>query len=292
MYPASFDYHSPSTVAEALALLAQHGDDAKLIAGSQSLVPLMKLRLAQPRHLVDLRKLPGLVGVWESGGTLQIGAMTTHDALDKNALLRQRLPMLAEAAGHIGDAQIRNQGTIGGSLAHADPSADWPAVTLALDASVQLVGKGGERSVKIEELIVGPLTTTLDAGELLVQVRVPIPGPRSGSAYEKHPHPASRFAVVSVAAALTLDATGAVSSARVVVAGLGPKASRAIAAERALTGKKAEAAAIQAAALLAAEGLELSNDANGTAAYKAHLTSVMAGRALTRAATRAAQNRG
>ena len=291
MYAASFEYHSPATIAEVIALLDQHQDDAKVLAGSQSLVPLMKLRLAQPSHLIDLRKLPGLVGVWEAKGTLQIGAMTTHDALEKNELLRSKLPMLAEAAGHIGDRQIRNQGTIGGSLAHADPAADWPAVTLACDASVQIVGKRGERTVKIEEFIVGPLTTALEPNELLVQVRVPIPSGRVGSAYEKYPHPASRFALVGVAAVLTLDARGSVQGARVVIAGAGPKASRASAIEAALAGKKPDAAVLKAAAQQASAGLALADDATSSAAYKAQLAAVVAERALVKAAARAGQTR-
>src|SRR6266849_7774143 len=157
MYPAPFEYHAPATVKEALALLDKYQDDCKVLAGSQSLVALMKLRLAQPAHLIDLRKLPGMVGISESGGTLQIGALTTHRAVESSALLRSRLPVLAEAAAQIGDAQVRNMGTIGGSLAHADPAADYPAVGVALDASVQIVSARGERSLKVDQLITGPL---------------------------------------------------------------------------------------------------------------------------------------
>ena len=291
MYPASFEYHSPATVAEVLALLDKHQDDAKVIAGSQSLVPLMKLRLSQPKHVIDLRKLPGLVGVREGKGGLEIGAMTTHDALDKDALLRSKLPILAEAAGHIGDRQIRNQGTIGGSLAHADPAADWPAVTLACDASVKLVGKGGERVVKIEDFIVGPLTTTLEPGELLVQVIVPIPAGRVGGAYEKYPHPASRFALVGVAAVLTLDKAGSVQAARVVIAGMGARASRASGIEAALAGRKPDAATLKAAAQHATAGLEVSDDAGGSVAYKTQLAAVVAERALVKAAAQAEKAR-
>src|SRR5712691_8484183 len=195
MYPAPFEYHAPRSIAEAIALLTQHGDQAKVISGSQSLVPLMKLRLTTPAHVVDLRKVPGMSGIREEGGALVIGALTTHRAIERSEAVRAKLPILPEAAALIGDPQVRNLGTIGGSLAHADPSADWPAVTTALDASVQIAGKKGERTVKIEDFIVGPLTTALGPGELLVQVRVPIPGARSGAAYEKYPHPASRFAV-------------------------------------------------------------------------------------------------
>src|SRR5437879_3999150 len=221
MYPAPFEYHVPSTVAEAVALIGKWQDDAKLISGSQSLIPMMKLRLVQPKHVIDLRKVPGLAGVSESDGALLIGALTTYRAIETSEIARSRLPVLSEAAGGIGDAQVRNLGTIGGSLAHADPAADWPAVTTALDASVQVAGPRGERNVPVEKLIVGPLTTVLEPGEILVQVRVPLPGARSGSAYEKLPHPASRFAIVGVAAAVELAGKGTVRRARVAVTGLG-----------------------------------------------------------------------
>jgi aerobic carbon-monoxide dehydrogenase medium subunit len=286
MYPASFQYHAPATLQEALALLDRHQGDAKVLAGSQSLIPLMKLRLAQPAHLVDLRKLPGLVGISESGDALQIGAMTTHRAIEASELLRTRLPVLPEAASLIGDTQVRNLGTIGGSLAHADPSADWPAVAIALDASVLIASKRGERTMKAEELITGPLTTALEPSEILVQVRVPFPPPRAGSTYEKVPHPASRFAVVGVAAAVTLDDRGTVRSARVAVTGLAPKIARARATEQALIGKSPNETAIDAAAASAAEGIQIRGDLSGSAAYKAHLLSVTAGRALRRAVAR------
>src|SRR6185436_14704194 len=196
MYSAPFEYHAPSTLQEALSLLGQYGDDAKVLAGSQSLVPLMKLRLAQPAHVVDLRKVDGLVGVRDVGGTLHVGAMTTHGTLASDPIFRAKLPMAAEAANLIGDAQVRNLGTIGGSLAHADPAADWPAVLAALDASVVGAGKGGERTVKVLDLIVGPLTTALEPGEILTQVRIPLPPVHTAGAYEKLPNPASRFAIV------------------------------------------------------------------------------------------------
>jgi len=287
MYPAAFEYHAPKTLAEALAMLEQHVDAAKAIAGSQSLVPMMKLRLVQPEHLIDLRKLPGMVGVWEAGGVLQIGALTTHRQVEHDELARKRIPMLSEAAGNIGDRQVRNMGTIGGSLAHADPSADWPAVTIALDATLQVVGKKGERAVKAEDFILGPLTTVLEPGEIIAQVRVPIPAARTGSAYEKCPHPASRFAIVGIAAALTLDGAGKVSVARVAITGAGPKATRATGVEQALIGKAPDAAAIQAASAHATDGIEIREDLIGTAAYKTHLAQAFAARALTAAAARA-----
>jgi carbon-monoxide dehydrogenase medium subunit len=287
MYAAPFEYYAPATVQEALSLLDKFQDDAKVLAGSQSLVPLMKLRLAQPQHVIDLRKVPGIIGVTESGGMLQIGAMTTHRALEVNELVRKRLPAMSEAAAQIGDAQVRNMGTIGGSLSHADPSADWPAVTVALDASAQIVAAKGERTVKIEQFIVGPLTTVLKPGELLVQVRVPVPAARTGSAYEKMPHPASRFAIVGVAAAVALDAKGGVQAARVAITGLAPKVTRAAFVEQVLQGKGSDAASLKAAAARAAEGIQLRADLIGSADYRANLAAVYTERALRRAVARA-----
>jgi aerobic carbon-monoxide dehydrogenase medium subunit len=289
MYPASFEYHAPSTIAEAVALLSRHGEDAKLLAGSQSLVPLMKFRLATPAHVIDLRKVPGITGIREEGGALIIGALTTHRTIERSEDLRKKLPILPEAAAFIGDPQVRNQGTIGGSLAHADPSADWPAVTTALDATVTAVGKSGERTLKISDLIVGPLTNSLNADEILVSVRIPLPPAKSGSAYEKEPHPASRFAVVGVAVALQLDAKGVVQQARVAVTGLGSKVTRAGYVEQALTGKTPDPGTLKAAAARTAEGIEIRGDNLGSPAYKTHLASVIAERALRKAAARAVE---
>ena len=286
MYPAPFEYHAPSTLPEALGLLDRFRDEAKVLAGSQSLIPLMKLRLATPGHLVDLRKVPGLSGISESGGELRIGAMTRYREIETSELVRAKIPAMSEAAGQIGDAQVRNLGTIGGSLAHADPSADWPAVTVALDASVRIVSKVGERVLKVEDLIQGPLTTALEPGEILAEVQVPLPAGRTGSAYEKYPHPASRFAIVGVAARVSLD-DGNVREARVAITGLGPKVTRAKGVEQALAGEAADPAALDAAAARAAEGLELRGDLLGSAEYKANLATVYTSRALRRALGRA-----
>jgi carbon-monoxide dehydrogenase medium subunit len=286
MYAASFEYHAPATLPDALALLARYGDDAKLLAGSQSLVPLMKLRLAQPAHVIDLRKIAALTGIQDQGGVLHVGALTTHVNMAKSELVRKKLPMVAEAANLIGDAQVRNLGTIGGSLAHADPAADWPAVLLALDASVAIAGQRGERTVKVEQLIVGPLTTALQPGELLSQVRIPLPPARTAGAYEKLPNPASRFALVGVAAEVSLDAKGAVQWSRIAITGLGSKATRAASVEQALLGKS-DPAAVKAAAARAADGIELRADLTGSAAYKAQLAAVYTEKAVLRAMSRA-----
>ena len=287
MYAAPFEYHAPATLSEAIALLGRYGDEAKVLAGSQSLVPLMKLRLAQPTHVVDLRKVDGLTGVREAQGTLFIGALTTHAAVASNEIVRAKLPMAAEAANLIGDAQVRNLGTIGGSLAHADPAADWPAVLTALDASVVVAGQRGEKTIKVEQLIVGPLTTSLAPGEILTQVRIPLPPARTAGAYEKLPNPASRFAVVGVAAEISLDGKGAVAWSRIALTGLGSKVTRAGYAEQTLQGKTPDASTVKAAAARASEGIELRPDLTGSAAYKAQLASVYAERAIQRASARA-----
>jgi aerobic carbon-monoxide dehydrogenase medium subunit len=287
MYSAPFEYHAPATLSEAIALLGRYGDEAKVLAGSQSLIPLMKLRLAQPAHVVDLRKVDGLTGVREAQGALLVGALTTHAAMASSELVRSKLPMAAEAASQIGDPQVRNLGTIGGSLAHADPSADWPAVLTALDATVVVAGPRGERTLKVQELITGPLSTVLENGELLTQVKIPLPPARTAGAYEKLPNPASRFAIVGVAAEVSLDARNAVQWSRIAITGLAPKVARATQVEQALQGKSGDAAAVKAAAGRAADGLELRADLTGSAAYKAQLAAVFTERAVLRAISRA-----
>ena len=287
MYSAPFEYHAPATLSEAIALLGRYGDEAKVLAGSQSLIALMKLRLAQPAHVVDLRKVDGLTGVREAQGALLVGALTTHAAMAASELVRAKLPMAAEAASQIGDPQVRNLGTIGGSLAHADPAADWPAVLTALDATVVVAGPRGERTLKVQDLITGPLSTVLENGELLTQVKIPLPPARTAGAYEKLPNPASRFAVVGVAAEVSLDARNAVQWSRIAITGLAPKVTRATQVEQALQGKSGDAAAVKAAAARAADGLELRPDLTGSAAYKAQLAAVYTERAVLRAISRA-----
>lgn len=289
MYSAPFEYHAPTTLKDALALLANYGEEAKLIAGSQSLIPLMKLRLVQPAHVIDLRKVPGLTGVREVSGAIHVGAFTTHFQVASSEVVRARLPMVAEAGALIGDAQVRNLGTIGGSLAHADPSADWPAVLTALDASVAVAGPKKERTLKVEQLIQGPLTTVLEPGEILTEIRIPLPPPRAAGAYEKLAHQASRFAVVGVAAEVALEPSGNVHWARVALTGLAPKVTRAAFVEQALQGKPPNPSNLKAAAARAAEGIELREDPTGSPAYRAQLAAVYTERALSRATARAKQ---
>jgi carbon-monoxide dehydrogenase medium subunit len=286
MYPASFEYHRVATVEEAVGLLTRHKDDAKLLAGGHSLIPMMKLRLAQPKHLVDIGRVKGLSGIREEGGHFVIGALTTHHAVESSAAVKQKCPMLSEAAAMIGDPQVRNYGTMGGSVAHADPAADWPAVLLALGADVKAVGPKGARTIKIDDFFKDLFTTALHPDEVLTEIHVPTGG-HGGAAYVKHPHPASRFAVCGVAAAVTLDGTGKCTSARVGVTGVGSKAVRAKGVEAALTGKALDAASIAAASQKAADGIDINADLQGSVEYKAHLTRVYARRALEHAVGRA-----
>lgn len=287
MYPAAFEYHAPASVSDALGLLTRLGDDAKLLAGGHSLVPMMKLRLARPAHVIDLRRVPGLAGIREESGVLVIGAMTTHWQMESSSVLRARCPVLAETAALIGDPQVRNLGTIGGSLAHADPAADQPATMIAVGAELVCQGAKGRRTVAADDWFQGLMTTALRADELLVEVRVPAPAARTGGAYLKFPHPASRFAVVGAAAVVTLDSRGTCTQARVGLTGAGTRAVRARAVEAGLTDKKLDAAAIEAAAQAAPEGVDVQADLQGSAEYKAHLLRVFARRAITEAARRA-----
>jgi len=287
MYPAAFDYHAPKNVKEALGLLGKLKDDAKVLAGGHSLIPMMKLRLAQPKHLIDLQKVPGLSGIKADGKALAIGAMTTHWEIESSSTVKSKLPVLAEVASVIGDPAVRNKGTIGGSLAHADPAADWPAAVIALGAELVCEGPKGKRKVAVDQWFLGLMATALKERELLVQVRVPLLPASSGAAYMKFPHPASRFAVVGVCAAVTLDKQGMCVSAGVGVTGAGTKAVRAKGVEAALKGKKLDAAAIEAAAQKAAEGVDVQADLQGSVEYKSHLCRVFAKRAITEAVKRA-----
>ncbi len=287
MYPSAFEYHRASSAQEAVALLGKYGDEAKLIAGGHSLLPLMKLRFAQPRHLIDVRRIPGLSGIREEKGGLLVGAATPHAALAASALVQAKLPLLSEAAAQIGDPQVRNLGTLGGSLAHADPAADFPAVVLALQAELVALGPRGVRTLKADDFFVELMTTALAPNELLTEVHFPSAAAGSGGAYEKYPHPASRYAVVGVAAQLAL-AAGKLTAARVALTGLATVAYRAKAVEAALVGKAPEEAILAAAAEQATTGVKLRSDAQLSEAYRRALAVTLTRRALARAAKRAA----
>jgi carbon-monoxide dehydrogenase medium subunit len=287
MYAAPFEYHRPDSLAEAIALLGEFGDDGKLISGGHSLVPLLKLRFARPQHLVDIRRLPGLNEIREERDALVIGGAATHAAVEKSPLVRAKLPVLSEAAGMIGDPAVRNMGTIGGSLAHADPNADWPALVLAFGSDIVVANPQGEKRIPAGEFFTGLLTTALETTDIITAVRFSIQPAHTGGSYVKYPHPASRFAVCGVAALVSLDEEGNVGRVRVAITGLSPVASRRNAVEESLLGRKPDAASIKAAAAHAADGLELHADPMGSEAYKANLARVFTERALRQALERA-----
>ena len=275
MIPVSFDYFAPASLQEALQLLADRGEDAKLLAGGHSLVPLMKLRLAQPAALIDLGRVAELKGISVQGGRVRVGAMTTHAEVASSLEVIQNAPALAQAAHEIGDRQVRARGTIGGSLAHNDPAADLPAVMLALDAEITVRSAGGERTLKAEDFFVGMLETALRPDELITSVSVAV---SPHSAYVKFPNPASHYAITGVC--VSVQGNGTVSSARIGVTGAAPMAFRATAAESALTGKMLSAESVAAAAAAAYDGRELLGDIHASAEYRGSLVRVMTRRAL------------
>jgi carbon-monoxide dehydrogenase medium subunit len=281
VYPSQFEYYKPSSVQEAVALLSSN-PDAKLLAGGHSLIPAMKLRLSAPAAIVDLGGVSGLNTI-STGNGATIGALTTYRQLLDNADLKGPFPIIAETANVVGDPHVRNRGTLGGSLAHSDPAADFTAVMLALNASVTAIGSGGERTIAVDDLFVDLFTTSLEADEIITSISIPAASAGTGQAYEKHAHPASGYAVVGVAAVLTVSG-GTIQSARVAVTGAPSKATRAAATEAALTGKPANAETIAAAAAQAADGLDLNGDTYASAEYRGHLVKVLAKRAITRAA--------
>ncbi|MGA8184431.1 MAG: xanthine dehydrogenase family protein subunit M [Terriglobia bacterium] len=288
MIPEPFEYHVPRTLEEAAQLIAQFGEDGKVLAGGHSLVPMMKLRLASPRHLVDIARLDGLRYITEKDGRIEIGALTTHYRIESSSLLKEKCPLLPLTAREIGDVQVRNKGTLGGSLAHADPAADWPAAAVALGAELKAVSTNGERWIPASEFFVDLMMTSLAPGEIVTAIRFPLLPARSGDAYAKHHHPASGFAVVGVAARLTLDEKGHVKSARVGITGIAAAAYRAVEVEKAITGKTPKN--LQQAASHAADGIEANGDLYASAEYRVHLAAVYAEKALTAAAKSAKQH--
>jgi len=286
MYPAAFDYHAPTTVKDALKLLGKL-DDAKLLAGGHSLIPMMKLRLAQPKHLIDLGKVKGLGGVKEEKGVIVVGAMTTHWEVESSKVLKAKVPVVSETAAVIGDPAVRNKGTIGGSLAHGDPAADMPASAIALGFEFVCEGPKGKRTVKVDDWFKGLMETALKDTELLTTIRIPVWAAGSGACYMKFPHPASRFAIVGVCAAVTLDKGGVCKKVGVGVTGAGTRAVRAKTVEAALLNKPLDAKTIEAAAQKAADGVDVQADLQGSVEYKSHLCRVFARRALEAAVKRA-----
>jgi len=287
MIPGTFEYHSPSSVAEATALLARLGDDAKVLSGGQSLIPLMKLRLAAPKHLVDINGLPGLAYVREDDGTLRIGGLTREVDLEESEIVRSRYPLLFDTCKVIADPIVRNLATVGGNLAHGDPANDHPATMLALGAEVVATGTRGERTIPIGSFFTGPFSTALKPDEIVVEIRVPAPRPRSGGAYVKLERKVGDFATAAVAVQITLDAGGACEQVGIGLTNVGSVPIKAAKAEAALKGKRPDDATIKQVAHLAAEAAQPSEDLRGSVEYKKDLVRVLTGRALRRAIERA-----
>lgn len=278
MIPAAFDYAAPTTLEEALSLLAQAGDEGKILAGGQSLIPVLKLRLAAPEHLIDLGKIDGLSGVSEDGDFLVIGAMTPHHVVATNALVAQHAGLIAKATQTVADPQVRHRGTFGGALVHADPAGDLPAPALALDAEFVIAGSGGTRTVSAADFFQGLFTTAVGEDEILTQVRIP-KTTGWGSDYQKFTRVAQQWSIVGVAAAIRVDG-GTIAEARIGLTNMGSVPLRATAVERALVGCALEEAAVKTATASAGDGTSPPSDTNGDADFRRHLAGVLTARAV------------
>jgi carbon-monoxide dehydrogenase medium subunit len=282
MYPGRFEYEAPATLDEALATLDRYGDEAKVLAGGQSLIPLMKLRFAMPRSLVDINRVPGLDGLVEEEGGLRIGALVRHKDCERSSVLKGRFGVLGDAAPQISDPIVRNLGTVAGSLAHADPQGDWGSALMAIGARVVARGSGVSREIAVDELFQGPFTTTLDPTEVITEVRVPDPGPKAGGTYLKLERKVGDYATAAVAVHLSFS-NGSVERAGIALTGVGPRNLRAHAAEEALAGATLDDEAIGEAARLAAEAAEPQCDERGSADYKRNVVRVFTERGLRKA---------
>lgn len=282
MIPSAFEYHAATSVAEALQLLAQHGDEAKILAGGHSLLPAMKLRLASPGVLIDINPIKELRGITVDSA-VHVGAMTTYQALLTSEELKSACPVLAACVAQIGDPQVRNRGTIGGALVHADPAADMTAVILALGGTLTAEGPNGSREIDVDDFFVDMLTTALEPDELLTKVTVPKFAKGQGAAYAKMVQPASGYAIVGVAASVTIGSDGTIESARVAVTGAGPKAVRQEAVEQALTGSATDEAAIKTACAQAGEDMDLLGDIHASDEYRKAMVKVYCRRAVAEA---------
>lgn len=286
MKPPPFEYHAATSVDEVLALLGEHGDEAKVLAGGQSLMPLLSLRLARPAYLVDINRVDGLADV-NVNGTLRVGAMVRHRVAEHSDAVRAASPLLAEAATHIGHAAIRNRGTLGGSVAHADPSAELPAVLVALGAEIEARSTRGTRTIAAADFFEGFLTTALEGDELLTAINLPRQAARTGSAFKEFSRRSGDFAIAGAAVTLTLAGDGKVGAASIAFSGVASVPVRAEAAEAMLVGQVPDAQLFEAAGKQAGADLDPPTDLHGTAAYRRHLASALARRALEQAYTRA-----
>jgi carbon-monoxide dehydrogenase medium subunit len=287
MIPAAFEYLRPKTIPEAIALLQQHGDAAKILSGGQSLIPMMKLRLARPGYLIDINRIAGLSHIKEDGAYLKIGGLTREAELEASPVVRSKYPIIVDTAHVIADPQVRNLATVGGNLAHGDPANDHPATMLALGAQVVATGPKGERVIPIENFFLSLFTTALQPDEILTEIRIPIPPPRSGGAYFKLERKVGDFATAAVAAQVTLDANAVCQKVGIGLTNVGPTPVKARKAEDFLRGKKLDEANIKQAAQLAADDAEPSADLRGPVEYKKGLVKELAKRALSRALERA-----
>lgn len=289
MNPSAFAYHRVQSVAEAISLLEEHGEGAKIIAGGHSLLPIMKLRLAEPERLIDIGRLAELSGVRRDGDELVIGALTTHHQVATDPLIQTGAPLLAATAAHIGDRQVRNRGTIGGALAHADAASDYPAAILALEASIVARGPSGERLIPAREFYLEFLTTALEPADVLTEIRVrALPGDH-GWSYQKLANQASGYALVGVGAVVTLSERGTCSDIRIGITGTAPVAWRAEAAEEALRGETLDERTVASIIARIDDGVEALDDLHGSAAYRRGVTRGLARRAVLEAAGRASQ---
>jgi aerobic carbon-monoxide dehydrogenase medium subunit len=282
MYPARFEYSAATTLDEALSSLDRFGEEGKVLAGGQSLIPLMKLRFAAPGALVDINRVEGLDGLSEEGGELRIGTLVRHKACERSELLAGRWGVLGDAAPQISDPLVRNLGTVGGSLAHADPQGDWGSALMAADARVVAQSSGGRREISLEDFFAGPFTTALEPNEVLTEIRVPDPGPRAAGTYLKLERRVGDFATVGVAVHMSFD-DGKVGRAGIALTAVGPRNMRAHAAEAALEGATLDEDTIKEAARLAAEAAEPRDDSRGSAEYKRNVVRVFVERGLRKA---------
>jgi aerobic carbon-monoxide dehydrogenase medium subunit len=282
MYPGRFEYQAPPTLDEAFTTMDRYGDEAKVLAGGQSLIPLMKLRFATPRALVDINRVPGLDGLAEEEGGLRLGALVRHKECERSGLLKGRFGVLGDAAPQISDPIVRNLGTVAGSLAHADPQGDWGSALMAIGARVVARGSGGSREIAVDELFEGPFTTTLEPTEVITEVRVPDPGPKAGGTYLKLERKVGDYATAAVAVHLSFS-NGSIERAGIALTGVGPRNLRAHAAEEALAGAALDDEAIGEAARLAAEAAEPHDDERGSADYKRNVVRVFTERGLRKA---------
>lgn len=283
MYPAGFEYFAPTELDEAISILERYGDEAKVLAGGQSLIPVMKLRFATPQAIVDINRIGGLDTLADDDAGVRIGALIRHAHCERSELLRGRYRLVGDAAPQISDPLVRNRGTVCGSLAHADPQGDWGAVMLAAGAEVVAQGPGGPRSIAMDDLIKGPFTTSLEPNEILTEVRVPDPGPKTSGTYLKLERKIGDYATAAVAVQLTL-ANGSVDRAGIALTGVGPTNIRATDAERELSGKELSEDAIKTAAQLAADAADPATDVRGSADYKRNVIRVFTERGLRTAA--------